>query len=158
MADATRKTRLAPPLMHVFRAAHSAKDAKKVDMRTESGERTRWFAHQTRYAYRPSWRLWPSALRETRASAGGRGEFCGSHQPWLTPNKTMPQRPFLVKPKSWRRRTDASSRLISSPCRLSGDPVEINFGGPHARNQGKFRSSLVVFEYQSRKRYHPSLR
>ena len=40
MADATRKTRLAPPLMHVFRAAHSAKDAKKVDMRTESGERT----------------------------------------------------------------------------------------------------------------------
>jgi type VI secretion system protein ImpF len=41
MADVTRKTRLAPPLMHVFRAAHAAKDAaKKIDMRTESGERT----------------------------------------------------------------------------------------------------------------------
>jgi len=39
MADLS-KTRLSPPLMHVFRAAHEAKDAKKkVDLRTESGER-----------------------------------------------------------------------------------------------------------------------
>src|SRR5262249_10738669 len=31
---------LSPPLMHVFRAAHDAKDAtKKVDIRTEAGER-----------------------------------------------------------------------------------------------------------------------
>jgi type VI secretion system protein ImpF len=34
------KTRLAPPLMHAFRAAHEAKDAKKrVDIRDEAGER-----------------------------------------------------------------------------------------------------------------------
>jgi len=40
MADVTRKTRLSPPLMHVFRAAHEAKDAtKKLDIRTEAGER-----------------------------------------------------------------------------------------------------------------------
>src|SRR5690349_20120387 len=40
MADITRKTRVSPPLMHVFRAAHVAKDAtKKIDLRTESGER-----------------------------------------------------------------------------------------------------------------------
>jgi type VI secretion system protein ImpF len=38
--DITRKTRLSPPLMYVFRAAHEAKDAtKKVDIRTEAGER-----------------------------------------------------------------------------------------------------------------------
>jgi type VI secretion system protein ImpF len=29
VADITRKTRLSPPLMHVFRAAHEAKDARK---------------------------------------------------------------------------------------------------------------------------------
>jgi type VI secretion system protein ImpF len=35
-----RKTRLSPPLMHVFRAAHEAKDAKnKIDIRSEGGER-----------------------------------------------------------------------------------------------------------------------
>jgi type VI secretion system protein ImpF len=40
MADITDRTRLSPPLMHVFRAAHAAKDAaKKVDLRTEAGER-----------------------------------------------------------------------------------------------------------------------
>ena len=40
MADVNAKTRLAPPLMHVFRAAHEAKDAKKrVDLRNEAGER-----------------------------------------------------------------------------------------------------------------------
>jgi type VI secretion system protein ImpF len=40
MAEASAKTRLAPPLMHVFRAAHEAKDAKKrVDLRNEAGER-----------------------------------------------------------------------------------------------------------------------
>lgn len=40
MADITQKTRLSPPLMHVFRAAHEAKDAaKKIDIRTEAGER-----------------------------------------------------------------------------------------------------------------------
>jgi type VI secretion system protein ImpF len=34
------KTRLSPPLMHVFRAAHEAKDAaKKADIRGEAGER-----------------------------------------------------------------------------------------------------------------------
>jgi len=34
------KTRLSPPLMHVFRAAHEAKDAKKqMDMRSEGGDR-----------------------------------------------------------------------------------------------------------------------
>jgi type VI secretion system protein ImpF len=40
MADITRKTRVSPPLMHVFRAAHEAKDAtKKIDMRTDAGDR-----------------------------------------------------------------------------------------------------------------------
>lgn len=40
MAQVTSKTRLAPPLMYVFRAAHEAKDAKKrVDIRNEAGER-----------------------------------------------------------------------------------------------------------------------
>jgi len=40
MADAIDKTRLAPPLMHVFRAAHQAKDAKKfVELRNEAGDR-----------------------------------------------------------------------------------------------------------------------
>jgi type VI secretion system protein ImpF len=40
MNDITRKTRLSPPLMHVFRAAHEAKDAaKKIDIRTEAGDR-----------------------------------------------------------------------------------------------------------------------
>lgn len=40
MARLDSKTRLSPPLMHVFRAAHEAKDAKKtIDMRNDSGER-----------------------------------------------------------------------------------------------------------------------
>jgi type VI secretion system protein ImpF len=40
MARLDSKTRLSPPLMHVFRAAHEAKDAKKtIDMRNETGER-----------------------------------------------------------------------------------------------------------------------
>jgi type VI secretion system protein ImpF len=40
MAEINAKTRLSPPLMHVFRAAHQAKDAKKrLDIRTEGGER-----------------------------------------------------------------------------------------------------------------------
>lgn len=40
MARLDSKTRLSPPLMHVFRAAHEAKDAKEpVDIRNESGER-----------------------------------------------------------------------------------------------------------------------
>jgi type VI secretion system protein ImpF len=40
MARLDSKTRLSPPLMHVFRAAHEAKDAKKtIDMRDESGDR-----------------------------------------------------------------------------------------------------------------------
>jgi type VI secretion system protein ImpF len=40
MAEVNAKTRLAPPLMHAFRAAHEAKDAKKrVDIRNEAGER-----------------------------------------------------------------------------------------------------------------------
>ena len=40
MSDLPRKTRLSPPLMHAFRAAHQAKDAAKaIDMRTESGDR-----------------------------------------------------------------------------------------------------------------------
>ena len=40
MARLDSKTRLSPPLMHVFRAAHEAKDAKKtIDIRNESGER-----------------------------------------------------------------------------------------------------------------------
>lgn len=40
VAEINAKTRLSPPLMHVFRAAHQAKDAtKKLDIRTETGER-----------------------------------------------------------------------------------------------------------------------
>jgi type VI secretion system protein ImpF len=40
MARVNNKTRLSPPLMHVFRAAHDAKDAKKrVDIRNEAGDR-----------------------------------------------------------------------------------------------------------------------
>lgn len=40
MAIANKQTRLCPPLMQVFRAAHAAKDAKKrVDIRDEAGER-----------------------------------------------------------------------------------------------------------------------
>ena len=40
MAQVSAKTRLAPPLMYVFRAAHDAKDAKKkVDIRNEAGDR-----------------------------------------------------------------------------------------------------------------------
>jgi type VI secretion system protein ImpF len=40
MVDVNRKTRLSPPLMFVFRAAHEAKDAKKhVDVRDEGGDR-----------------------------------------------------------------------------------------------------------------------
>lgn len=40
MARVSSKTRLSPPLMHVFRAAHDAKDAKKrLDIRNEAGDR-----------------------------------------------------------------------------------------------------------------------
>lgn len=40
MSKPDARTRLSPPLMHVFRAAHAAKDAKKrVDIRNEAGER-----------------------------------------------------------------------------------------------------------------------
>jgi type VI secretion system protein ImpF len=40
VADVGGKTRLSPPLMHVFRSAHAAKDAtKKIDVRNESGDR-----------------------------------------------------------------------------------------------------------------------
>jgi type VI secretion system protein ImpF len=40
MIDVTRKTRFSSSLMHVFRAAHEAKDAtKRIDIRTESGDR-----------------------------------------------------------------------------------------------------------------------
>src|ERR1700721_1507101 len=40
MAKLSSATRLSPPLMYVFRAAHEAKDAKKkVDIRNEAGER-----------------------------------------------------------------------------------------------------------------------
>jgi len=40
MARLDSKTRLSPPLMHVFRAAHEAKDAKTtIDIRNQSGER-----------------------------------------------------------------------------------------------------------------------
>lgn len=40
MAGLSSKTRLSLPLMHVFRAAHEAKDAaKKVDLRTKAGDR-----------------------------------------------------------------------------------------------------------------------
>lgn len=39
-APISSKTRLSPPLMHVFRAAHEAKDAKKhIHLRSETGER-----------------------------------------------------------------------------------------------------------------------
>jgi type VI secretion system protein ImpF len=40
MARVDSKTRLSPPLMHVFRAAHAAKDARKtIEIRNEAGER-----------------------------------------------------------------------------------------------------------------------
>jgi type VI secretion system protein ImpF len=40
MTKMSGQTRLSPPLMHVFRAAHAAKDGKKrVDIRNEAGER-----------------------------------------------------------------------------------------------------------------------
>jgi len=40
MAVASRKNRLAPPLMHAFRSAYAARDSKKpIDLRDESGER-----------------------------------------------------------------------------------------------------------------------
>lgn len=40
MANPNRQPRLSPPLMHVFRAAHEAKDAKRlIDQRNEAGER-----------------------------------------------------------------------------------------------------------------------
>jgi len=40
MTRIDHRTRLSPPLMHVFRAAHAAKDAKqRIDIRDEGGER-----------------------------------------------------------------------------------------------------------------------
>src|SRR5258708_13821003 len=40
MANSNRQSRLSPPLMHVFRSAHEAKDAKRIiDQRNEAGER-----------------------------------------------------------------------------------------------------------------------
>jgi type VI secretion system protein ImpF len=40
MANSNRQSRLSPPLMHVFRTAHDAKDAKRIiDQRNEAGER-----------------------------------------------------------------------------------------------------------------------
>jgi type VI secretion system protein ImpF len=40
MARVARQSRLSPPLMHVFRTAHEAKDAKqKLDHRNEAGDR-----------------------------------------------------------------------------------------------------------------------
>lgn len=40
MPEVSSKTRLSPPLMHVFRAANQAKDAKiALDIRNEAGER-----------------------------------------------------------------------------------------------------------------------
>ena len=40
MANPSRQSRLSPPLMHAFRTAHEAKDAKRViDQRNEAGER-----------------------------------------------------------------------------------------------------------------------
>jgi type VI secretion system protein ImpF len=40
MAAVSNKTRLSPPLMHVFRSAHEAKDAKKsLDIRDRAGDR-----------------------------------------------------------------------------------------------------------------------
>ena len=40
MSNSSRKDRLSPPLMHAFRAANAARDAKtKLDLRNEQGER-----------------------------------------------------------------------------------------------------------------------
>jgi type VI secretion system protein ImpF len=40
MANPGRQSRLSPPLMHVFRTAHEAKDAKRlIDQRNEAGDR-----------------------------------------------------------------------------------------------------------------------
>src|SRR5260370_9709731 len=40
MAYSNRQSRLSPPLMHVFRAAHEARDAKRIiDQRNEAGDR-----------------------------------------------------------------------------------------------------------------------
>jgi type VI secretion system protein ImpF len=40
MANSIRQSRLSPPVMHVFRTAHEAKDAKRIiDQRNEAGER-----------------------------------------------------------------------------------------------------------------------
>jgi type VI secretion system protein ImpF len=40
MAKSSRQSRLSPPLMHVFRTAHEAKDARRtIDQRNESGDR-----------------------------------------------------------------------------------------------------------------------
>jgi type VI secretion system protein ImpF len=40
MSTSTKKDRLSPPLMHAFRAANTARDAKtKIDLRNEHGER-----------------------------------------------------------------------------------------------------------------------
>jgi len=40
MRNSNRQSRLSPPLMHVFRSAHEAKDAKRaIDQRNEVGER-----------------------------------------------------------------------------------------------------------------------
>src|SRR5579864_4886042 len=40
MAGINSKTRLSPPLIHAFRAAHAAKDARKpVELRDEQGDR-----------------------------------------------------------------------------------------------------------------------
>src|SRR6201985_1998075 len=40
MDNSSRPSRLSPPLMHVFRAAHEAKDAKRIiDQRNEAGDR-----------------------------------------------------------------------------------------------------------------------
>ena len=40
MDNPNRHSRLSPPLMHVFRAAHEAKDAKRIiDQRNEAGDR-----------------------------------------------------------------------------------------------------------------------
>ncbi len=40
MATSSRQSRLSPPLMHVFRTAHEAKDAKRtLDQRNEAGDR-----------------------------------------------------------------------------------------------------------------------
>jgi len=40
MAEVTSRTRVSPPLMHAFRAAHEAGDAtSRIDLRTEGGDR-----------------------------------------------------------------------------------------------------------------------